>query len=72
MGKRGETGRSLGGGGGPGLSSAPLGLHTWEQKLILFGTAAWPHSQAGLGGGFTFSQGCSLYVQGPSRRQQKW
>lgn len=23
-------------------------------------------------GGFTFSQGCSLYVQGPSRRQQKW
>lgn len=41
MGKRGETGRSLGRGeGGPGLSSAPLGLHTWEQKLILFGTAA--------------------------------
>lgn len=31
-------------GQGPGLSPAPLGFHTWEQKLILFGTAAWSHT----------------------------
>lgn len=68
-------------GQGPGLSSAPLGLHTWEQKLILFGTAAWSHThKQGLGGGGLHlltestgeeaSQRLSLFFQRPSRTQQ--
>lgn len=66
---------------GPGLSSAPPGFHTWEQKLTLFGTAAWSHThKQGLEGlhflpesvGEKAHQRLSFYFQGPSRTWQKW